>query len=462
MRFTCSTRTLTAIYLLLALMFSATPLWAEGENDPLWNRPTYEKKLVDVGQRILAANGITEQISFNYVADSVKNATAGRRSGSTVTVHKGIIQYIESDDELAALLGHEIAHITMRHGRRLATASMGPKILQAGLVGVLLASGGGVSAGAASGLLSGRKPGSQGLLTQGMIKPYQRTLETEADNVGLNYMVRAGYNPLHMERFWGKALSGDGNPWRAFWSTHPMGRTRLDNVRKQIALNYPQFLTPEIAKALPGSQYELQPQNKGAVPTRTSHMAYTVTDAITPTPEAATTEIVKTDAPTDDIKALEALIAGKPTQPAQTAQAQTSTTAYVVGQSSTQQVLNQTNTILMAQAVNPPSPDTTHIKPPRKINFSKPQPVTIASNESVSDALLTLSANEQKLIRELKQTGYMEMTDATIFRVLGEVDETQLDILLMGLQQKNLVRLVSNEPQGVVLSDAAKKILSGD
>src|SRR6185312_16136114 len=90
----------------LLIFQSLAPLvaQAEGESDPLWNRPSYEKKVTQIGQRIQAANGITERILFVYSREHVLNATSDRRGGNNIVVYEDLLTLMDSDDELAAIL----------------------------------------------------------------------------------------------------------------------------------------------------------------------------------------------------------------------------------------------------------------------------------------------------------------------------------------------------------------------
>ncbi len=243
------------LYRITLLLCSLLLLWlvlpiaalAEGENDPLWNRPSYEKKVFDIGQRILAANGITERIAFRMERADDVNAYAQRGGGlsNTITIERGLLALVSSDDELAAVVSHEIAHITCRHHRR---AAVKKTLLKTGAIVAI-----GTAAIASGGLI----PPATMLLAKPAIRKTSQPYESEADLVGLDYMAKAGYNPVAMETMMTK-ITGDSTAATAFFSSHPMGTKRIGAIHQKIATRYPQFLTLEAAaNPIPGSPYLL-------------------------------------------------------------------------------------------------------------------------------------------------------------------------------------------------------------
>jgi Zn-dependent protease with chaperone function len=224
---------------------------AEGEDDPLWSQPTYNRKIFDIGQRLLAANRITERISFRYNADT-KDMNAYSSSfytPNTVMVYRGLLLCLTSDDELAAVLGHEIAHITLDHTRKALVHTNGHRVAGGALATAAIL--GSVVVPVAPLLLIPAKKMLHTHNTPG----FSRQQELEADRVGMDIMVRAGYNPLAMETVLVK-LGGDSDRvLTQWWVDHPLGTERLNAVRAHLEKHYPQFLTPELAKNLPGSPY---------------------------------------------------------------------------------------------------------------------------------------------------------------------------------------------------------------
>ena len=144
-------------------------------------------------------------------APEVVNATAW--PGGKVAVYTGILPVCETETGLAVVIGHEIAHAVARHGTERVSRQSG--------VDVLISEFAGDYAGLAQ-ELSG--------LVVGL--PWSRSFETEADEIGLIYMARAGYDPQESVRFWKRMdeLSSGAPP--EFLSTHPAHATRVSNLKE--------------------------------------------------------------------------------------------------------------------------------------------------------------------------------------------------------------------------------------
>jgi len=136
--------------------------------------------------------------------------------GGSITIFTGLLDDAESPDEVAAVLAHELAHATERHGLRQMTqvASIGLAIqLAVGDLGGVAAAGG---------------EAAQFLLTQG----YSRDHEREADHIGLEILTAAGWDPLAMSRFFGRLAEQSGGDQPPEWfSTHPHPEERAETIR---------------------------------------------------------------------------------------------------------------------------------------------------------------------------------------------------------------------------------------
>jgi predicted Zn-dependent protease len=215
---------------------------AQGENDPLWSKPTYEKKLYAVGQALLKANHITEKITFhvNYRQPDEENnvnAYALEQSGE-ITVEDGLLSYIENDDELAAILGHELAHITHRHTSQQQTE----KTVQAILIRTPLTVLGALAG--PPGIAFGQRLARN--ISHTMTNPESRRMEMDADQQGLDYMVNAGYDPHAFISILNKILA-DGTE-KVFWRDHPSGTERIQALESLIVTKYsPTDPTPSLS-----------------------------------------------------------------------------------------------------------------------------------------------------------------------------------------------------------------------
>ncbi|TWI73187.1 putative Zn-dependent protease [Desulfobotulus alkaliphilus] len=126
-------------------------------------------------------------ITFNVVLNPSYNAFAG--PGGHIYIHSGLILAMESEEELAGILGHEIAHVTCRHISEIVARSKKVGIgTLAGLAAGILAAVGGASPDAAFGLIMGSQAAGQSALLS-----YSRENEREADERGLGYLSAAGY-----------------------------------------------------------------------------------------------------------------------------------------------------------------------------------------------------------------------------------------------------------------------------
>lgn len=199
---------------------------------------TEETEMVKrVGQKIRHAvetyfsqNNISDRLkgyrwAFNLVEDKAINAWC--MPGGKVVVYTGILPITKDETGLAVVMGHEIAHAVAQHGdERMSQA--------------LLAEMGGA---ALSTALS-QKPkettalfmAAYGIGAQiGILLPYSRLQETEADRLGLIFMAIAGYNPQSAIDFWKRmAAAKRGASLPEFLSTHPADETRIRNIEKLI------------------------------------------------------------------------------------------------------------------------------------------------------------------------------------------------------------------------------------
>jgi len=144
--------------------------------------------------------------------------------GGKIAVYTGIIEKLQiTDDELAAVMGHEIAHALREHGRERASQQMaaGAGASLAGVVADIFLPGSGQLATQGAGL------GAQ----VGVLLPYSRAHETEADRIGVELAARAGYDPRAAITLWQKMakLSSGGAP-PSFLSTHPSNEERIKDL----------------------------------------------------------------------------------------------------------------------------------------------------------------------------------------------------------------------------------------
>jgi predicted Zn-dependent protease len=149
--------------------------------------------------------------------------------GGKMAVYTGLIEKLNvTDDELAAVMGHEIAHALREHGRERASQQIAQQTVIG--IGAALLGIGNLGAGLANVVAD---------VTVGL--PYSRQFETEADRIGVELAARAGYNPHAAVTLWQKmAKAGGGGPPQ-FLSTHPAPEARLQDIEAYSAKVMPLY-----------------------------------------------------------------------------------------------------------------------------------------------------------------------------------------------------------------------------
>lgn len=193
---------------------------------PMARSPAATRLVERVGRRLAAhAGGPDYDYRFKVVNLSDLNAFA--LPGGFVYVHRGLIEGVRTEGELAAVMAHEIAHIALRHPTHQLSKAYGAQA-GLGLLGALL--GGSDSRG-------GRIAGTVGGLgMSALFLKFSRSAESEADALGARIMARAGYDPMEMANFFAFMRSQSGsNPGRVstFLSSHPSPHDRESHIRTE-------------------------------------------------------------------------------------------------------------------------------------------------------------------------------------------------------------------------------------
>lgn len=181
------------------------------------------------------ANGMESMLDgysweFNLIKSSEVNAFC--MPGGKIVVYEGILPYTQSESGLAVVLGHEVAHAVAKHANERVSQQVATQYGAAILGGVV----GGTSS-ATQQIISA----AYGLGTQyGVLMPFSRKQELEADHLGLVFMSIAGYNPNEAVPFW-QRMSAQGGSVPEFMSTHPSDGTRITRIQNEYlpdALKY--------------------------------------------------------------------------------------------------------------------------------------------------------------------------------------------------------------------------------
>lgn len=187
------------------------------------------KKIAAATETYLRQNGLESEIKnfaweFNLVKDDQVNAFC--MPGGKIVVYEGLMALVSSDDELAVVVGHEVAHAVAKHSNERMSqqivAQYGSAILNAAVANKSAAVQ--QVAGTVYGL------GAQ----YGVMLPFSRKHESEADFMGLALMTIAGYNPDVAVGFWQKMSAGSGGKVPEFMSTHPSDATRIADIERAL------------------------------------------------------------------------------------------------------------------------------------------------------------------------------------------------------------------------------------
>ena len=190
-----------------------------------------------VGKRIASVVNLPGA-QWEFVVFESKEANAFCLPGGKIGVYTGILPITKDDAGLAAVIGHEVAHATLQHGRERMSEGITTQAIGQGL---------GVAVNAADPRWTGAFNQLYSPISQvGVALPHSRTQESEADWRGLIYMAKAGYAPEASVAFWerfaafNKQAGGGGTPW--FLRTHPLDETRIKELKRRMPEAKAQFL----------------------------------------------------------------------------------------------------------------------------------------------------------------------------------------------------------------------------
>ena len=188
-------------------------------------------RIAEAAQKWLASEGYAHYLDeykweYNLVADNTINAWC--MPGGKIVFYTGILPITQTEEGMAVVMGHEVAHALLNHGQQRMSAGV---LEQLGAVGLSVGLG-----------VAGSSQGTQELAMTaygvgaalGGTLPFSRSHESEADHYGLILMAIAGYNPEESVPFWQRmaALGGGGTP--EFLSTHPSDTTRIRQLQNWI------------------------------------------------------------------------------------------------------------------------------------------------------------------------------------------------------------------------------------
>lgn len=204
---------------------------------PLSTNKTQTATVVRVGKKIAAAteaylkqNGLSAEIanlSWDFKLVKSDDVNAFCMPGGKIVVYEGLLPVAPTDDELAVVIGHEVAHAVAKHSNERMSqeilAQYGASVIDAALSNK-------------SNAIKSVGNTVFGLGAQlGVMLPYSRKHEYEADYMGLVFMTMSGYDPSKAVSFWQKMSSASGNANASdFMSTHPSDSKRISEIQRHL------------------------------------------------------------------------------------------------------------------------------------------------------------------------------------------------------------------------------------
>ncbi|MCP5274125.1 MAG: M48 family metallopeptidase [Burkholderiales bacterium] len=171
------------------------------------------------------ANAITREVGGDWEVvvfeDETLNAFA--LPGNKIGVHTGLVDLVDNQDQLASVIGHEVGHVLAKHSNERMSQKLGAQ-MGVSLIAAVAAPQTALGQTAVSLLGVGAE--------YGIIMPFSRLHESEADNIGVELMAKAGFNPRESIALWQKmAQASQGAQPVEFLSTHPSHATRIEDLQ---------------------------------------------------------------------------------------------------------------------------------------------------------------------------------------------------------------------------------------
>jgi predicted Zn-dependent protease len=184
------------------------------------------ERVTNVARRLVAATPAFRQDAtgwqWQFNVQKTKELNAYCMPGGRIMVYSGLIEQLDlSDAELATVLGHEIAHALREHTRERVSRTYAQQLVLAG-------------AAAATGASEGATNLAGMVADVTFQLPFSRDQESEADDIGLELMARAGYDPHAALTLWNKMATAEQSGTPKFLSTHPAPKERIKDIEKNL------------------------------------------------------------------------------------------------------------------------------------------------------------------------------------------------------------------------------------
>jgi len=205
----------------------AAEAWEQTKREtPISRDASANARLQAVGRKISAIAPV-QNAAWEFVVFDSKELNAFVLPGGKVGFYKGLIDFVDNDDQIAAVMGHEAGHVVARHAALRAGQQSATQI------GVAL---GGAALGGV--LTQDQQEAAMAVMgagaTVGILLPFSRNNELEADKLGVDYMHTAGYDVKQSVRLWEKMGAASTERPTEWMSTHPNPETRIAELKQFI------------------------------------------------------------------------------------------------------------------------------------------------------------------------------------------------------------------------------------
>lgn len=207
----------------------AAEAWKETKaQTPISKDAKGNARLQAVGQKIASVAAI-DNAQWEFVLFDSNEKNAFCLPGGKVGFYKGLLDFVDNDAQIAAVVGHEVGHVALRHAaRRMGQEALTSVLIQGG--GALLGSQVQMSSQALQGVMAAAGAGAQ----VGILLPFSRSNETDADRIGVDYMSRTGYDVKQAVRLWEKMGAASTDRPQEWMSTHPNPESRVADLKRYI------------------------------------------------------------------------------------------------------------------------------------------------------------------------------------------------------------------------------------
>lgn len=207
----------------------AAQAWAETKQQtPISKDARANQRLQAVGTKIASVANLPGA-QWEFVVFDSKEKNAFCLPGGKVGFYKGLLDFVDNDDQVAAVVGHEVGHVALRHAaKRIGQETLTSVAIQG--AGALVGSQVQMSSESLNMVMAAAGAGAQ----VGILLPFSRSNESEADMLGVDYMKQTGYDTRQAVRLWEKMGAASTERPQEWMSTHPDPTRRAKELREYI------------------------------------------------------------------------------------------------------------------------------------------------------------------------------------------------------------------------------------